>query len=205
MATTTYCTAATLKEWMRIDDAVEDSSLDLVIEAASREIDDYLGWRVYVDDSETARTYPVRYRDVVFLSDPISTTTNLVVKTDDAAVGTYGTTWTISTDFVLEPRNGIFGGASGFPFWVIRAVGARWFPVSREPTLQVTAKWGFASVPKPVELACVIQAAKLHARRNAREGVLGFEGAGVATAPKGLDGDVMRMLQPYMRPNPAAV
>jgi hypothetical protein len=105
----------------------------------------------------------------------------LIVKTDEGDDGTYETTWTISTDFVLEPLNGRGrDGSTGWPYTKVVAVGSRYFPIwSRRPSVQVTAKWGWETTPAPVVDAVLLVAAESWKLKEAPLGVTGFGDFGV--------------------------
>lgn len=179
MATTTYATRAELKARMSITQTTWDTAIDDALESVSREIDGYCGKRKFwLDDTVSARIY---YPDQAGFTevDDIATTTGLVIKTDTAGDGTYVTTWA-STDYELQPLNGIVDGEAGWPYWQIKAVGNYRFPMcaTRAP-LQVTAKWGWAAVPAPVKQACLILAEATFKAKDAAFGVAGFDGIGV--------------------------
>lgn len=155
-----------------------DARLEQAVEAASRQIDDYTGRKFWQDPTVTTRTY---YPDDAYElhSAPgavldISTTTGLVVKIDEGDDGTFNTTLTINTDFIVQPTN---ASADGMPFTSLRIVGGsyslpRWG--SGRPGVSVTAKFGFASVPEPVKQACLVQAVLLYKATDAAMGGLSF-------------------------------
>ena len=126
----------------------------------------------------SARTFQAVSSTYAIVAD-FHTTDGLVVKTDDNDDGVFETTWT-SADYELEPFNGRHRGIGGFPFWKIRAVNYAWFPVcnQRRGVLQVTAKWGWASVPDNVFQAALILAQEFHRLREAPFGVAGVDAFG---------------------------
>ena len=77
-----YAALADLKAELGIFDTTDDDALELAIEAASRQCDDYTGRRFWQDGSVVARTY-VPDDPYCLVVDDISTTTGLVVKIDD--------------------------------------------------------------------------------------------------------------------------
>lgn len=148
-----YLDKAELKSYLQIGDTADDDELDVAIEAASRLIDEFCGRRFYADGSATAKTFVADDAHRLWLPD-FSTTTGLVVASDTTDDGTFDTTWA-SSDYQVEPLN----PENGYPFTSIVAVDTRTFPTgSRRATVQVTAKWGWAEVPKRVKQACAIQA-----------------------------------------------
>lgn len=195
-----YCTAANLRERFGLDTSDNDALLINAINAASRMIDGHCHRRFYVDSTVSARTFYASDCDHVKVDD-FSTTTGLIVKTDSADNGTFDQTWTIATDFQVEPLNGVSDGIEGHAYTRIRRVGTRMFRAGRRPRVQVTAKWGWASVPDQVEDACMIQAARLFRRKDTPDGISsGFEGFGVVRVNTRMDPDVEMLLAPFRKP-----
>jgi hypothetical protein len=123
-----------------------------------------------------------------------------VVKSDDDATGSYEQTWTITTDYILEPLNGIENGRTGFPYWRIRAVGTdrRFLSGQGRPQVQVTAQWGWAAVPASVKQANKILAAQYFTLKDAPHGIAGVNDFGplrVQDVPQ-----AARLLSPYQHP-----
>lgn len=174
-----YVTAAALKTYLRITDSTDDTEITAAVNEASREIEKWCGRQFNTAASATARTYfPTGCDEVVI--DDFSTTTGLVVKTDEDGDGVYETTWTISTDFIVLPLNGVVDGESGWPYWQIRAVGSRRFRYSDlRPPLEVTALWGWTAVPTPVVQAAKILAAETFKMSESPFGVAGTPDFGV--------------------------
>lgn len=194
-----YATLAQLRQRFSIDDPFDDAILEHVLGAVSRLIEQHCG-RVFYDAGAVAAR--VFYPDSTTLVtvDDFHTTTGLVVKTDDDDDGTYETTWTISTDFQVEPLNGVVDGVPGHPYKRINAhSGERSFTVSRRPTVEVTADWGWASVPEPVREACLLQASRLFNRKGSPFGVAGVAEFGQIRLLSRLDPDVELMLAAYSR------
>lgn len=167
-------------------DTNADSRIEAAIEAASRQIDATLGYRLYQDSTEVTREfYAESSRCVDLYEQPgqtpkagISTTTNLVVKTDDDGDGTFETTLTINTDFVLWPPNA--GDETQVCWTELRTVNSAGFPVlsNGRPGVQVTAKFGWSAVPDWAEQACVIQAVQLYKASTAPFGISTFGDVG---------------------------
>ena len=111
--------------------------------------------------------------------DDFHTTTDLVIATDGGSDGTYEQTWT-SSNYQLEPLNGIVGGESGWPYNRIRAVYGLTFPCywTRAP-IQVTAQWGWTAVPASVKEACLVVAEETFKLKDAPFGVAGVAEWGV--------------------------
>lgn len=178
-----YPTVDHLRRWANITDTGDDDLLDEKLRGAIREVERHCGRRFEADAVATAQVFYGRDRCVLALDAgyDISTTTGLVVKTDDGDDGTYETTWTISTDFVLEPLNGRGrDGSTGWPYNRVVAVGSKYFPTwCRRPGVQVTAKWGWTETPEPVFDAVLLVAAESWKLKEAPLGVAGFGEFGV--------------------------
>jgi hypothetical protein len=132
--------------------------------AAARQIDAHCGRShgFWVDSEVKVREF---YADSAYecCVDDISTTTGLIVKTDPAGDGTFATTLTIGTDFIVQPSN----AADRTPVWpytelVIPASSTSYFPeCGRRPGVQVTAKFGWPAVPDDVAMAWLLRAGNL--------------------------------------------
>lgn len=197
-----YATLEELKNYLTVPDTVDDTELESALASASRDIDKTCGRQFNDAGTATARVFYPDGWDLVKVDD-FSTTTGLIVKTDDGNDGTYETTWD-SIDYQLEPLNGIVDGETGWPYNRIRAVGSRCFPtwclvnlpLFRAP-IQITAQWGWAAVPAPVKQACLIIASETFKLRDAPFGVAGYGDFG----PVRVRNNPMAMskLGPYIR------
>ena len=188
-----YCTLAEVKAALRLTDNADDTLLENAIEGASRRIDGYCG-RFFYKTSATAVSLIARTFYVV-TTDDISSATNLVVKTDTTGDGTYDTTWTIGVDYQLEPLNSVILQR---PYRRISAIGAKTFPLNVPPSpplVQVTAEWGWSSVPDDIREATVLLAMRGFARYNSALGVVGF--GDMAMNVRAVDPDVREMINPY--------
>lgn len=191
-----YITLAGLKNYLKIDDSVEDTLLEQIIESASRSIDRIANRRFYLDGTATARTYrPVGNMRVII--DDVGTTSGLVLKTDPDSSGVYQTTFTLNTDYIVEPTNAL---AKGRPINYLTIVGstALSLPVNYWPQVEVTARWGWPSVPDDIEQATYILSADLYKRKDSIGGVLGLSELGaIRMSPLGRD--ITAMVRAYRR------
>ena len=191
-----YITLANLKNYLKIDDSVEDTLLEQIIESASRSIDRIANRRFYLDSTATARTYrPIGNLRVI--TDDIGSITGLILKTDPNSTGTYQTTMTLNTDYIVEPTNAL---AKGRPVNYLTIVGstALSLPVNYWPQVQVTAKWGWPEVPDDIEQATYILSADLYKRKDSIGGVLGLSELGaIRMSPLGRD--IAAMVRAYKR------
>ncbi len=195
-----YCTLAELRSRVGITDATnttEDTKLTEALATASRSIEQMAGRQFNLASGATARLfYPTGYCETKVYD--IASVSGLAIKTDTAGDGTYATTWQ-STDYQLEPLDGVVDGQAGWPWWRIRAVGSQRFPcvssTSRAP-LQVTAIWGWTAVPAPVKEATLILAEELYSLKNTPFGVGGYGQFGIIRARE--NPMVMTRLMPYL-------
>ena len=189
-----YCTLNEVKASLRIpvSDTIDDDLLELAIESASRDIDQSTERQFF--PTETHRFYAPEDSIVCQIDD----LTNLVsIKTSTAADGVYDETWT-SSDYQLEPLNGIAGGMV-VPFDSLRAVGDYYWPRSGlEVTVRVEGTFGFASAPIAIKQATVLLASRLFKRNDSPGGVMGFGDIGVVRVSK-FDPDIERLINPYRK------
>jgi len=187
-----------VKSALRVTDTVDDSLLEISIEAASREID---GWceRVFTSSTATRIYRPIDAFHVE--TDDIQSITTL--KTDTDGSGVFSTTWSV-TDFQLEPLNGVSGGIKS-PFYVIRAVGQYLFPIyeprnvnANQASVEVTGVFGFATIPTAVRQACILLAMRQFKRYDSPTGVMGFGDLGLVRVGR-VDPDVEKLLMPFKR------
>jgi hypothetical protein len=175
----------------------DDSILTTALLVASRTIEgpNGTGRQFNQDVGVTSRVYfPLSPTTV--LIDDIATSAGLLVKVDQDDDGTFEDTWS-ATDYLLRPLNGIVNGVTGWPYTRIDGVGGKYFPVagqgaymgsiSREyfnstwpltrkrPAVQVTATFGWPSVPSNIHEACLILAEELYKLKDAPFGVAGWQ------------------------------
>jgi hypothetical protein len=196
-----YATLSDVKAAARITDTIDDGLLEIAIESSSRDIDAYTE-RVFFSTGATAvaRVYIPQDIYLVETDDIISVTT---LKSDSTGNGTFDITWA-STDFQLEPLNGLAGGIST-PATRIRAIGEYLWPVyeprnvnSNQASVQVTGVFGFASIPSAIKQATILASLRAYKRYESPTGVLGFSDMGVVRVGR-LDPDVERLVAPYRK------
>lgn len=174
------CTAAQLKSYFALNSMPppvggdEDANIDRAINSASRAIGRWCGRQFYDAGSASARRFVGRDAYCLVVDD-FHTTTGLVIKTDENDDGTFEVTWT-SSDYELEPIDGVQDGMPGWPYQKIHAVGSYTFPIptglgARRYTVEVTARWGWSSVPDDVVQAALQVSAELYRRGSAPFGI----------------------------------
>lgn len=197
-----YCTLADITAELPITSGTTtyDSKLETAVEAASRQIDGFCGRRFWQDSTLITRTYFADSPTECHVDD-ISTSTGLVVTVDDGDDGTFSTTLTITTNFILLPVNAGYESPV-WPYTAIRIVdsGASRFPVytSGRPGVSVTAKFGWPAVPTDVKKACIIQAVQLFKSSEAAFGGLNFDGS-VFRVRDSLNPMAAQLLEKYVK------
>ena len=197
-----YATLAEAKGFLSISDSVDDTLLENMIESASRSIDRIANRRFYLDSTASARQYRVS-SPVILYTDDIGTTTGLIVQTDDDGDGTFETTLTLNTDYIMDPLTAL---SLGRPFTQVTVVStSKTFPIfpglfqnGLRPGVQVTAKFGWPSVPDDINQACLILTADLYKRKDSPGGILGLGDLGaIRMSPLGRD--VTQIVRAYRK------
>ena len=196
-----YATLAEVKAAARITDSIDDSLLETAIESSSRDIDAYTE-RVFFNTGATAVTRIYIPENIFLLeTDDIISVTS--IKTDTTGEGGFDQTWA-STDYQLEPLNGIVGGIAT-PFTRVRAVGDYLWPIyeprdinAGQASVQIVARFGFASIPSAIKQATILSSLRAYKRYESPTGVLGFSDMGVVRIGR-LDPDVARLIDPYRK------
>jgi hypothetical protein len=197
-----YATLTQIKNYMSISDNTDNDLLEDLIESASRSIDRMANRRFYLDTTASARLYRA-YSDIFVYIDDIGTTSSLAVALDINGNGTYTKTLTLNQDYILDP---LTASSLGRPFTQLTMVSntETWpiFPGLTQnglrPGVQVTARWGWPSVPDDINMACLILTADLYKRKDAPGGILGLGDLGVVRmSPIGRD--VTAMVRAYKK------
>jgi hypothetical protein len=200
--TNAYTTLDALKTELQlpVGDYTYDTRLETAISAASRQIDRYCGRFFYQDATVQVRTYFPETPERCPVDD-ISTTTGLIVKTDDNDDGTYETTLTLTTNYILLPPNAAVGYPVE-PYTELQLVdsGITAFPMSysQRPGVQVTAKFGWPSVPDDIAKACLIQSTQLFKASDAVFGGLSFD-AGILRVRETLNPMAAALCEYYVK------
>ena len=195
--TNAYCTLAELKASLAITDTVDDTPLEAAITATSRMIDDYTGrffYRNGTTESPVARYYTPLDPWTMNMDDNYTITE---VATDDNFNQTWDTVWSTS-DYMLEPVN---NPQRGWPVNRMLAIGRYVFPYYLPQSVRITGIWGWASTPAEVNMATLIQAARLFTRRQSPFGIAGSPDLGTVRLSAKLDADVETLLRPFKKNN----
>jgi hypothetical protein len=197
-----YATRNQVKAALRIGtaDTLDDDLIDNCVGAASRLIDGYCNRRFWQTGTAEARVFQAE--DSFYCSIDDIAGTALTLKTSTQADGTFDLTWSRS-DYQLEPLNGNLDGLT-WSYDKIRAVGDYLFPTvnanyGEQALVQVTAIFGWPSVPEPVTQATIIQASRIFKRYDSPLGVVGFGDLGQIRVSRYLDPDMAQLVEPYRR------
>ena len=192
-----YATLTEVKLFLGITDSVDDTLLEGMVEAASRSIDRMANRRFYLDINASARLYRANDALQLFVDD-IGSATGLAVAIDSDGNGSYDTALTLNTDYILDP---ITAPSLNRPWNVVTIVSASAAfpaPLNYRPGVQVTAKWGWPSIPDDINQACMILTADLYKRKDAPGGIIGLGDLGaIRMSPVGRD--ITQMVRAYRR------
>lgn len=196
-----YATRNQVKAALRIGvgDTLDDDLIDNCVGAASRLIDGYCN-RKFWQSGTASRVYQAE--DSFYCSIDDIAGTAITLKTSSQADGTFDVTWKVS-DYQLEPLNGNLDGLT-WSYDKIRAVGDYLFPTvnanyGEQALVQVTAVFGWPSVPEPITQATIIQASRIFKRYDSPLGVAGFGDLGAIRVSRYLDPDMAQLVEPYRR------
>lgn len=191
-----YIDTTDLKDRLEIEDDDDMVRLTGAVEAATHGVNTFCGRQFNDAGAVSARVFKATDGCLAYVDD-FSTTTGLIIKTDDDDDGTFERTWAAS-EYELEPLNGIVDGVPGWPYWRIRYVGTgRGFPQLRRAGLQVSARWGWTAVPANVTEASRIAAEEIFKLRDTPFGIGGYGDFGVIKVRD--NPFTSRMLKKYQR------
>jgi hypothetical protein len=195
--TVNYATLQQVKSALRITDQIDDGLLNTAITSSSRWVD---GWcdRNFAPagTAVTSRDYtPATTFGTIYIDDCVEVTE---VKIDDDLDRTFSKTL-LPVDYLLEPVNEVRYGLV-LPFTKLRTYEDGYWPVFRgQPTVRVSARYGWPEVPEAVREATILQASRLFTRLDAPLGIAGFGDMGGMRVSRFVDPDVEMLLQPYRR------
>jgi len=193
-----YATLSEFKAAVGITDTTDDAALQSVLDATDTLIDLYCDRKTGFGTATETRYYTAEDYEYVLTDDLVSVTT---LQTDDDANGTYETTWTAGTDYVLAPRN---AALDGFPYTEIdtSVTWPRNFPKDVYLGVKVVGVFGFPAVPAAVKQAEIIQAGAVWNSRTAPFGVIGSADlGGILRMSRALHPEAALILEPYRKRN----
>lgn len=187
-----YCSLNQIKAALRINDAVDDTLLEMAVESASRMIDSECDRTFYsvttTRDFTPADAYTVDTDDLTAITS---------VKIDDQ--GDQGFRITLATsDYQAEPLNQRVSG-NPFPIYRLRMIGDYLLPIwGEQATVRIAGTYGFTPVPIQITQATVILAARYYKRADSPLGFAGFSDMGVARVGR-VDPDVAALVRPFKK------
>jgi hypothetical protein len=206
MAHTQYVDKDDLKAYIGLTGTAQDNNIDTAIDSACRLIDSICGRKFSQDESVVVKTFTPK--SSIYLDTPdISTTTGLIVKLDDNDDGTFETTLTLNTDYIVEPTNPrvikIIGDTTYYePYNKITILDTRSserFDPSIKNNIEITAKWGYSAVPEDIKTATLIQALRYFKRKDTPFNTYGDINTGVSELFSRLDPDVQTILKGHKK------
>jgi len=167
MTTPRYLTVTSYKSWANDETSASDALIEEAINASEEWIDAQAGRTLVLVDggtSATARSFRPTGSSVLTIRDAAEITS--VVENSVAL--------TVDVDYVAEPfdnENELTGAYR--PFDRITRLDTCWYMNGARPTVVVTAKWGWTTVPPVIVTAARILTSDWLANRQVRLGVVG--------------------------------
>lgn len=183
-----YVDVAVLAAWLGINDDEDDAKLELAISAASRNVDEHCSGEMprqfgRTDTAET-RSYRTWYnferQKWVAPIDDLIVVSGTVVTADG----------TETDDYTLEPSDA-----------PLRSRPYEWIEfLSCVTDVTVTEVWGWPAIPKNVQQATLLEAARVFARKNAPFGIAGSpdQGSEMRLLAR-MDPDAVKLLRRFKR------
>lgn len=160
-------------------------------------IDNFCSRRFWIDTADATRYYTATSSGLILIDDLATVTT---VATDVDSAGTFTESLVENTDYYFEPLNAAADGVARTRLIVHPKSSFVDFPYQRR-AVRVVGKFGWPTVPIPIQQAASIQASKL--LRRAREAPFGIVtlgiDQGVAMRISQLDPDVAALITPYAK------
>lgn len=183
-----YILLSEVRDYVRVDDTVDDAKLEMAIPAASRAVDRGTGRQFGTVDAAEERTYErVRYdaktcRWVATIDD-LHDVASLVVPT------------VVGTDYKFGPRNALLKGR------VYTTISFGVDPRDGEDEFALTSdSWGWPSIPLTIKHATALQTSRFAARWDSPYGIAGSpdQGSELRLLSK-VDPDVAVSIRDYRR------
>lgn len=182
---------ANFKEYVGSRIKADDAFLQAALDATDVFVADYCArsfTTIAVDGATSARLYVPTGSDVLRIHDCIAVT----------AVTESGTAVTAST-YQLEPTNALSWSGQARSYEQIRRLGSCWWQTdtyAHVPSISVTARWGWLTVPASVTEATKILARDIVGQRDVRGDTESF---GEFGATRAVIKQAERLLNPYRR------
>lgn len=197
--TALYATLEQAKARMELLDADTkfDELIGMLLEVASRKIDDYCNVvHGHFGASTTTETrYYTAEEGHTLKVDNLLSISSSGLETDDGANRTYSSTWSTG-DFDLLPYN---AALENRPYWQIETVasGSYAFPVGVPRGVKITGVFGYSvNVAPQIREACLLLVSRFKARQTSPFATLGSAEVGVFRI-SAVDPDVKDLLDVY--------
>lgn len=177
---------------------LDDGRFTAFLDAASRAVERFTRRQFNRDTGGSPTATPRLFSAV----DPSRVAVDDFHTDTDLAISVNGTAWDVG-DVELRPWNGLYRGMDGWPFSDLIAKAKVW-PHKRYPTINVTAHWGWASVPEGIKEA-TLDVAEVVSHGGASSGVVqaqSIDGYRVSYAVPQMNGHAPSELvkaEPYRR------
>lgn len=186
-----YATLAEIQA--RLGISSDTTILENIVEAVSRQFDNWCNRRFYKNTGDETRYYTSEDTWSIWTDDIVSVTT---IGTDEDGDHTYEISWA-TTDFDLHPFNAVLDGKPYTSIGVTQ-LGRYRFPLI-DRAVAVTGVFGWNAIPDPVNEACLIQSERIYRRKDSPFGVAGTPEFGQLRLLARLDPDVEMLLSAYRR------
>ena len=175
-----------------VADTGDDSIIENIVEAASRQIDKFCNRQFYQNVGQ-ARYYTAASDVLVFIDDCVSIS---AVATDRNLDRTWSTVVAVS-DTELAPLN---ASVLNFPYTELRMkpLASNEFDLGLD-LIKITGTWGWPAIPDAVNEACLLLTSRLFRRKDSPFGVTGGGEVGNQIAISGVDPDIQNLLAPYRK------
>ena len=172
---TTWLTVEALKDYCRnelptVDDAEFDVAIDAAVSAVAGELNRSLA---VASDTPSTRVFRPKYgRRLLFIDDCVAV----------SSITENGSVLTVSTDYALEPLNGLDSAGEVVPYSQVRRFNTCWYTDDDKATVSISARWGWASIPAQLVTAVKIVAKDVLGNRDVKFGIVAVTDAAVFAA-----------------------
>lgn len=188
----TYASLSQVKAALRLQDSVDDSIIQIALNAADEAIDAWCG-RTFgtAGTADATRYYAAGKPDYVEIDDCTAIT--------EVATSTDGATWTTTTDYQAEPLNGMADGMP-WPYTRLRTTNNAYWPNRNGiQTVRVTGRFAFGYVPDSAIQAAILTTVFLFRRSDSPLGVAGWGDVGAIRVQRAIDPTAEVLLTPYRK------
>lgn len=147
-----------------------DEAIDSAVSAVGGEINRPL---VVASASPSSRVFrPNRCRRLLLIDDCVAV----------SSIVENGATLTVSTDYALEPLNGLDARGETVPYSQVRRFSTDWYTDDDKATVSISARWGWLAIPTQLVTATKIVAKDVLMNRDVKFGIVAVTDAAVFSA-----------------------